>query len=207
MAIYERATDFMGSTTPPISTGRCLFLLSPSGGGKHAVVDRIKTLELAPVEFCVRDTTRPTQSWDNGSHRNLTHEEFHARMRGSEYLTLMTDGTGNLFGIRRVEVVELLNQGKIPVLRGLVSHVQDLKGQLAEQDPSASLVSVFMTTEPEDAWWKVVEERGFDVEGRVSTSMHDLCNLNDPKRNIDRIVVNSWGHLDETAHAIAGLLR
>lgn len=190
----------------PVPATRGVLLLSPSGGGKRAVVNRITELRLAPVQLCPRDTTRPTQPWDNGTHRSLPHEEFHARMRNGEYLATMTDGSGNLYGIRKADVTSCILNGDIPVLRGLTCHAQDLGKTLAEQEHPIDLISVFLTTDPEDAWKHVVTDRGLDAEGRIATSRRDLRLLGTHHHTVDHVIVNRWGHLDETARAIAALL-
>jgi len=213
-------TRVTGSPPDTATATKALLLLSPTGAGIHAVVHRIAELDLAPVKPCVRDSTRPLQPWDDETLRSFpkgtaAEPEFHERLRRSEYLAVMEDGY--LYGIRKTDVIKTLRCGHIPVLRGLPGHTDPLKSYFATTHPEVGLVTVFMTTNPADAWKEVVRKRGFEVDNRIAASdkiLRDL-GLTDgvpteaalKRRGIDRLVVNHWGNIDQTAQAIANLLR
>jgi len=212
--MFPTTADTPIGASPP---GRiALLLLAPTGSGIHSVVHQIKELTDVHVELCVRDSTRIKQVWDNGTLRSVP-EEFGGRMTACEYLAVMNDDAGKLYGHRKTDVEDILRKGSIPVLRGLPGHAPVLGKWFAERDPAVRLVTVFMTTDPADAWKGIVKERGFDVESRIAAADKVLLDLGltngtatdaSLKRfGIDHLVVNRWGHLDETVRAIAVLLR
>ncbi len=218
MKLSDDAAPRAGEPPPASTSGRCLLLLSPTGAGIHSVVRRIRELGLAPVELCVRDSTRPLQPWDNGTLRTVTLQEFHRRLNGHEYLEVIADGSGTYFGTRKTAVKEMLLKGVIPVLRGIPGTKDELRRWFGTEAPGTTPTTVFMTTDPADVWERVVEGRGYDVEGRLQTSRYMLQRLGltdgaPPDAailrhtGIDHVVLNRWNDLDGTARAIAALLR
>lgn len=210
--LHAPGTDIGAS--PPATTA--LLLLGPTHVGIHSVILHIRKDNLARVELCTRDSTRPKQPWDNGTLRSVP-EEFGGRMTACEYLAVMNDDAGKLYGHRKTDVEDILHKGSIPVLRGLPGHAPVLSRWFAERDPAVRLVTVFMTTDPADAWKEVVRERGFDVGNRIAAADKILRDLGladgtateaSLKRfGIDHLVVNRRDCLDRTARTIAALLR
>lgn len=193
------AQEARGSLNPrPV-----LLLLSPTCAGKHAVAAGLHSLGIA--EMCVRLTTREIRPEDNGTTIHVTQSE----LVGPGHLCVMHCYDHD-YGILTGEVVRILERGYVPILRGMVDHHRrSLPAKLAKIDPDCSLVTVFLVTDPANAWEVELMRRGYpDADDRILASKREIAQAMrlDGTRGF-HIVTNRWNNLDATVRRIAEILE
>lgn len=190
-----------------VQTGCTVLLLpSPSGAGKDTIINRLEVLGISHP--CRRDTTRPTRPGDNGHYRHIDPEEFADLMKQGYYL-LPNQFGGYWYGIPVEEIDRLWASGSVPVLKGPVTLIPDAKERLRSRSPTCRILTVYLLTEPEDAWIQVLHERGLcNVDDRIRDSRVDLEHARNAYRgHIDAFVTNRFGELEQTVDRIVNLLR
>jgi len=121
---------------PPASKPLVLVLSGPSGAGKDAVLNCMKSRHL-PLAFIVTSTTRPQRSGevDNVHYHFVSRQDFRCLLERHELLEHAAV-YGHFYGVPRQPVREALAQGKDVIIKVDVQGAMTIKKKL----PQAVLV-------------------------------------------------------------------
>jgi len=167
-------------------------LSGPSGVGKDAVLDRMKSQDRS-LHFAVTATTRLRRSeeLDGVNYHFVSRERFQQMVSDGELLE-WAEVYGNHYGVPRQQVEQALEGGRDVVVKVDVQGAMTIKRAM----PQAALI--FLVAPSMDEMKKRLRERqtesAEDMERRIATADHEMSQ----RDKFDYVVVN-----DEVGRAVA----
>ena len=186
---------------PEMPTGAPLLVVlsGPSGAGKDAVRDLLRTWQL-PVHFAVTATTRPRrpEEVDGVDYRFISEAEF-TRLEREGGLLEHAVVYGQRKGVPRAAVAEPLAAGQDVIVRVDVQGAATLKRLF----PAALLI--FIAPPPATAERRLTErgtESAADLRLRLATAAAEM----ETAPSFDHVVVNETGQLEATARRVVEII-
>jgi guanylate kinase len=176
----------------PQSKSLLVVLSGPSGVGKDAVLDRMKSQDRS-LHFAVTATTRLRRSeeLDGVNYHFVSRERFQQMVSDGELLE-WAEVYGNHYGVPRQQVEQALEGGRDVVVKVDVQGAMTIKRAM----PQAALI--FLVAPSMDEMKKRLRERqtesAEDMERRIATADHEMSQ----RDKFDYVVVN-----DEVGRAVA----
>jgi len=189
------------SPTVPTPIPLVVVLSGPSGAGKDAVLNAMKSCAL-PLSFIVTNTTRPQRPGevDNVHYHFVSRQEFTRLIDGGELLE-HAEVYGHFYGVPGVPVRQALAQGKDVILKVDVQGAMTIKKNL----PGAVLIFLMPPSLKELA--ERLKGRGTesagDLEIRLDTARSEIEKL----PLFDYVVVSSQNHIDQSVADIKAIIR
>ncbi len=140
---------------------KIIILLAPSGCGKDTVINLLKTATNLKVEAVKRHTTRELRFDDNGEYEFVSHCEFENLLK-DDFFILPNIFAGHYYGTSVNEIKAVVDRNHIPILKGMIYQVEDSKLRLKRLFPEKEVITIYMKTDPEDAWRNVLKQRKFE---------------------------------------------
>ncbi|GAB4522213.1 MAG: guanylate kinase [Anaerolineae bacterium] len=173
----------------------------PSGVGKDSVVKRMQELGY-PFHFVVTATSRPPRpnEVDGVDYHFVSEAEFERMIDAGELIEHALV-YGQYKGIPKKHIREALASGQDVIMR------IDVQGAATVRRIIPQAVTIFLTAESEEDLIRRLRERRTEseeaLELRIATARQELRRVGE----FDYVVVNRYGHLDETVEQVAAIVR
>ena len=177
-----------------------IVLSGPSGAGKDAVLNRMKTAGY-PAKFITTATTRPQRAneEDNVDYKFVAEKDFQKMLKNKELLEY-ANVYGNWYGVPREPVRKALEAGEDTIVKVDVQGAATLKKLLPEA------VFVFLMSPTEEELETRLKERRteseFDCDLRLKTAAEELKQLH----LFDYVVFNERNEIERAASAIEAII-
>lgn len=177
-----------------------IVLSGPSGAGKDAVLNRMKTAG-HPAKFITTATTRPRRAdeEDNVAYKFVSEKDFQKMLQNKELLEY-ANVYGNWYGVPREPVRKALEAGEDTIVKVDVQGAATLKKILPEA------VFIFLTSPSAEELETRLRERRteseFDCDLRLKTAAEEMKQLH----LFDYIVFNERNEIERAASAIAAII-
>ena len=190
-----------GSDFPDSSPPLVIVLSGPSGAGKDAVLDHLKSAAI-PFFHVTTLTTRPIRpkEKDGRDYHFTTNEEFQTTVaKGGmlEYAKVY----GNWYGVPKSPVQLALSQGQDVVIK------VDIQGAATIKKLIPEAVFIFLTTatiaELETRLQKRRTETTADMELRLKTASQEMLAIT----GFDYVVYNPCDGIDQAVNDIAAIIK
>jgi guanylate kinase len=165
-----------------------LVLSGPSGAGKDAVLNVMKTRSL-PVSFIITNTTRPMRPGEaDGVHYHFVSKQEFKNLMETHELLEYAEVYGNYYGVPKLPVRQALAEGKDVIIK------VDVQGAMAIKKALSDTVLIFLMPPSLDELAKRLNgrrtESAKDLQVRIETArfeidqlpMFDYCVMSYPNR-------------------------
>lgn len=178
-----------------------VILSGPSGVGKDAVVQRMRTLR-RPYHFVVTATTRPRRpSERDGVDYLFLDETTFAAMRDRDDLLEHSQVYGFWYGVPKAPIRQALQEGRDIIIKTDVQGVEKLRQVVTDT------VAIFLAPPSMEELEHRLRTRKTEPEERLrqrlETARHEL----EHAARFDYLVVNENGRLDETLAKIEAIIQ
>lgn len=176
----------------PQSKSLLVVLSGPSGVGKDAVLDRMKSQDRS-LHFAVTATTRPRRSKElDGVNYHFVSRDRFQQMVSNDELLEWAEVYGNHYGVPRQQVEEALEGGRDVVVK------VDVQGAMTIKRAMPQAVLIFLVAPSIEEMKARLRNRrtesAEDMERRIATAGHEMSQ----RDQFDYVVVN-----DEVGRAVA----
>ena len=179
--------------------GNLFVVSSPSGAGKHVIIEHI--LQADPqVVYSVSATTRPPRKNEvDGRHYHfLEREEFCRRSQAGDFLE-WAEVHGNLYGTLRSEMAGLLESGKDVILE------LDVQGMRNLEEQEFEFTSIFIMAPSLDELRRRLELRGANTPEDIELRIENAENEMQDRRHYDYVVLNE--KLEDAVADVHAIIR
>jgi len=176
----------------PQSKSLLVVLSGPSGVGKDAVLDRMKSQDRS-LHFAVTATTRPRRSKElDGVNYHFVSRDRFQQMVSNDELLEWAEVYGNHYGVPRQQVEEALEGGRDVVVK------VDVQGAMTIKRAMPQAVLIFLVAPSIEEMKARLRNRrtesAEDMERRIATADYEMSQ----RDQFDYVVVN-----DEVGRAVA----
>lgn len=148
--------------------GRLIVISSVSGGGKTTVIDQLKLRNRELVSIITATSRKPREGEVEGEHYQfLSAEEFEKKLANNGFLE-HARVHGNLYGVPRQAVEDVLHKGKHVVLNIDVQGMRTVKEIFHEQ-----VITIFLLPPDEKIWEERLRSRGTDPEAEIQRRLKE----------------------------------
>ena len=177
-----------------------IVLSGPSGVGKDAAMDALRTLD-RPWRFVVTATTRPmrTGEHDGSDYHFMGPDEFQS-LRAKDGFLECAEVYGNWYGVPKQQIRDALHRGEDVILK------VDIQGASTIRKLVSDSVQIFMAPANMEELRERLEiratETGVDLDRRVRTAWQEMEHLYE----FDYQVINKDGCLEEAVSSIDAII-
>jgi guanylate kinase len=166
--------------------GKILILVSPSGGGKSTMSNRLLN-DFDKLKFSVSATTRPPREGEtDGIHyRFLSKEDFQTRIQNNEFLEWEEFYNGTMYGTLRDSVENELKKGYFILLDIDVLGALNIKKMYGDES-----LAIFLAPPSIEVLKKRLELRGTENEKTLQTRIERASKELTYADQFDKVVVN-----------------
>ena len=192
----EELSDHLRTAGRPL----LVVLSGPSGVGKDAALNKLRTLE-RPWHFVVTATTRPRRPGerDGIEYIFLNPSEFEAMVEKGDFLE-HAQVYGNRYGVPRQQVREAMEKGLDTILK------VDVQGAATIKKVAPEAVFIFLAPPSMEELSRRLSLRAtesqMDLETRTQTARREMNRLSD----YDYQVINADGRLDQAIACIDAII-
>jgi guanylate kinase len=191
---YEQAEYF------PLKKPLLFIISGPSGVGKDAVLDKLKTSSL-PIRYIVTTTTRSRRENEiDGIHYKFVSREHFQELIDSNSMLEWANVYGNMYGVPATDIEEALVSGQDVMVKVDIQGVENYKKIF----PDA--VSIFlMPPSLEDLTTRLKGRRtesASSLEVRLKKASEEMKK----QQYFDYAVINRWGEINQAVSDIKAII-
>jgi len=196
-----KSSSFSSKSLAPVPPPLVIVLSGPSGAGKDAVLNIMKSRCL-PITFVITNTTRPQRPGevDNVHYHFVSRPEFDRLIREDELLE-HAEVYGNYYGVPKETVRRSLSQEKDVMIK------VDVQGAMTIRRSLPDAVLIFLMPPSLEELARRLKGRGTedpeDLELRLSTARSEIDRL----AECDYAVVSHENRLEEAVSDIEAIIR
>ena len=188
-------------TSPGEGVPLLVVISGPSGVGKDAVLERIKSSD-APYHFAVTATARPKRDneVDGVDYLFVSRDEFQSMIRNDELLE-WAEVYGNPYGVPKSPVRDALARGQDVILKIDVQGGDNIRGLV----PGA--LYIFLAPPDMGELERRLTRRRSESPETLKVRMETATAEMEEAEKYDHVVINRTGQIDEAVEEINAIMR